>query len=444
MVDRFQFLRSSTPNTRPLVNTGAAGEIWTNFADLQFGLIDPTRTAVPLIAVRYFSPLTAYVSGDFVVQGGKLYAAKAAVPAGPFNASQWTLTSTAADVAAAYLPLTGGNLSGPLVLPGAPTNALQAATKGYVDTFLPLAGGVMTGPMTLSANAASALQPVALQQLGGYLPLTGGTLTGGLAGTTGAFSSTASCKGTFDVSGTTVAVVLHKNATGGDNQVIGYTGATPRWLMQMGDTATESGSNTGSNFAISRYNDAGTWLESPLSIWRTNGCVFLTNLSIGHGAASGVGQIGSQGLDFTPAMGMTIETSSGNVCMINNRLNTNGGIQSFRQQNTICGNISVANANATSFNSGSDARLKTNAKSFDAGAIIDATNVYSFEWKNNLGLTAYGVFAQEAIDVFAPAITYDEKEDWWGVDYSKYVPLLLQEIKDLRARVAALEGVKPT
>jgi hypothetical protein len=33
-----------------------------------------------------------------------------------------------------YLPLAGGTLTGPLVLPGNPTSDLQAATKKYVDT----------------------------------------------------------------------------------------------------------------------------------------------------------------------------------------------------------------------------------------------------------------------------------------------------------------------
>jgi len=33
-----------------------------------------------------------------------------------------------------FLPLAGGTVTGPIVLPGAPTAALQAATKAYVDT----------------------------------------------------------------------------------------------------------------------------------------------------------------------------------------------------------------------------------------------------------------------------------------------------------------------
>ena len=57
------------------------------------------------------------------------------------------------------------------------------------------------------------------------------------------------------------------------------------------------------------------------------------------------------------------------------------------------------------------------------------------------------MIAQQAIEVYPAAVTHTEQNDWWGVDYSKYVPVLLQELKALRARVAALEGgvdIKPS
>lgn len=56
-----------------------------------------------------------------------------------------------AYVNATFLPLAGGTLTGNLVLSGAPTSNLHAATKLYVDGFLPLAGGTMTGALTLNA-----------------------------------------------------------------------------------------------------------------------------------------------------------------------------------------------------------------------------------------------------------------------------------------------------
>lgn len=91
-----------------------------------------------------------------------------------------------------------------------------------------------------------------------------------------------------------------------------------------------------------------------------------------------------------------------------------------------------------SFNTTSDGRLKEDLKTFDAGHVIDNTKVYDFAWRSTKE-RAYGVVGQEAIEVYPAAITYTEKEDIYGVDYSKYVPILLQELKALRARVAELE-----
>jgi hypothetical protein len=97
------------------------------------------------------------------------------------------------------------------------------------------------------------------------------------------------------------------------------------------------------------------------------------------------------------------------------------------------------NGSNISYITSSDERLKEDLRSFDAGNIIDETNVYNFAWKKT-GERDYGVIAQQAVSVYPNAVSYLEKEDFWGVDYSKYVPVLLQELKALRERVRYLEG----
>lgn len=61
----------------------------------------------------------------------------------------------------AYLPLTGGTLTGPLILSGDPSVPLGASTKQYVDTktgqYLPLAGGTLTGGITTPGVTANML-----------------------------------------------------------------------------------------------------------------------------------------------------------------------------------------------------------------------------------------------------------------------------------------------
>jgi hypothetical protein len=110
----------------------------------------------------------------------------------------------------------------------------------------------------------------------------------------------------------------------------------------------------------------------------------------------------------------------------------------FKRGSSYIGTISTTNT-ATAYNTSSSAELKEDLQSFDAGRIVDDTEVYDFKWKD-IDARSYGVIAQQAVEVYPQAITHDEDKDWWGVDYSKYVPVILQELKALRARVAELEG----
>jgi hypothetical protein len=185
---RVQIIRSSTPGAVPAAGTRSPGELWTTFPDLQLGVIDATKTAQRLVAVRYFSASANYAVGDFVIQSGVLYAAKVAVTAGAFNATQWTQIGAATDAGGPYLAIAGGTLTGALVLNADPGAALGAATKQYVDgkvtaaPFLPLAGGTLTGPVTLSGPPIIPLHAAtkAYVDSGAFVPIAGGTMTGPL------------------------------------------------------------------------------------------------------------------------------------------------------------------------------------------------------------------------------------------------------------------------
>lgn len=64
----------------------------------------------------------------------------------------------------------------------------------------------------------------------------------------------------------------------------GEWGTAKRWQIRQNGTA-EAGSNAGSNFEVGRYNDAGTALDVPLAITRSNGRVTIGDAS---GSAGGV------------------------------------------------------------------------------------------------------------------------------------------------------------
>src|SRR5262245_14776323 len=86
------------------------------------------------------------------------------------------------------------------------------------------------------------------------LRIVGGTLTGDLT-----------------ISKATPVLSLDKAASGQDALLVGRKGGLARWSIDLGDTVAEGGSNTGSNFRLFRYNDAGSSIDSPISIDRATG-----------------------------------------------------------------------------------------------------------------------------------------------------------------------------
>jgi len=99
-----------------------------------------------------------------------------------------TTTQTLAQLAATMVPLTGGTMTGSLLLSGAPAASGQAANKAYVDqqvsTALPLSGGSMSGVLTLAAAPQHPMDPAtkgyADSIAAGLLPIAGGSLSGTL------------------------------------------------------------------------------------------------------------------------------------------------------------------------------------------------------------------------------------------------------------------------
>ena len=113
----------------------------------------------------------------------------------------------------------------------------------------------------------------------------------------------------------------------------------------------------------------------------------------------------------------------------------------FKNGNGAVGTI-FTNGSATVYNTSSDQRLKENiADADDAGDLIDAIQVRSFDWKADGEHQKYGMVAQELLEVAPEAVSAPEDpEEMMGVDYSKLVPMMLKEIQSLRARIAALES----
>lgn len=116
----------------------------------------------------------------------------------------------------------------------------------------------------------------------------------------------------------------------------------------------------------------------------------------------------------------------------------------FYYNGTLVGNIAQVGTTATAYNTTSDQRRKENIVSAPpAGSTIDAMQVRSFDWKSDGSHVDYGFVAQELAPIVPGAVTVggdDPDTQPWAVDYSKLVPVLVKEIQDLRARIAALEA----
>ena len=123
----------------------------------------------------------------------------------------------------------GSVMSGPLTLSGPPVAPLHAVTKAYVDALIG-AGGVISNSVTIHAvNPSLALRST--------LP------------------------------GQTRMI-----------EALGQQGMR-KWVLNIADSAAESGGETGSNFSLVRYSDSGTLIDIALSVSRQTGITTVRGLN---------------------------------------------------------------------------------------------------------------------------------------------------------------------
>lgn len=148
-----------------------------------------------------------------------------------------------------------------LILPGG-ANITTAA--GDTATFASDSSGNWR---CLSYNLASGKAVVAPAQA----DISG--LVSALAGKASTGANTFSDAQTIQAANAVIA--LNKAASGGVNRLQGNTNGSQRWLLDLGNDAAESGSNAGSNFAVHRYADNGSYLGLVLEIVRSTGAMNL-------------------------------------------------------------------------------------------------------------------------------------------------------------------------
>ena len=147
-----------------------------------------------------------------------------------------------------------------------------------------------------------------------------------------------------------------------------------------------------------------------------------------------------------PTMYFAPDSGGGAFVKITDSTNARNAF-TFNNPNGMVGFIETSGS-STSYSTSSDYRLKTNAQPMTGATDrLKHLNPVNFEWIAD-GTRVDGFLAHEAQAVVPEAVTgtKDEVDDdgnpvYQGIDQSKLVPLLVATIKELEARITALEGV---
>jgi hypothetical protein len=77
----------------------------------------------------------------------------------------------------------------------------------------------------------------------------------------------------LSLASTAAVQLIMNNPQGQSSNLVGQHNGNTRWYMSLADSAPETGGNNGANFGLSRCNDAGAIIDTPMSINRATGVV---------------------------------------------------------------------------------------------------------------------------------------------------------------------------
>jgi hypothetical protein len=371
-------------------------------------------------------PVDAYNIGDWIVSTGTQWlrlptgqaatiAAEVAItpPTGALGpnvqtALDWLDTNkvdlTDPVVTTPYLPLTGGTLSGDLIVDGAATFAPGVLINGAVGSsrnILGQTGGqnrwaIELGTSTdeTGANAGSNFALVRYSDAGAVLGnvLTFNRSTGQAAfnGTVFSFTSSATFSGPISANGglsstniTSGLLFLTGAPVNSAMRMDGVDSATStiysttvglnRWWIRLKDGTVEAGANAGSNFDIRAYADDGIAFITPLTINRATGLVTIPNLA-GYLPLTGGGITGNVfATGFFSAPSLYAQNTVGNAVVQMVSTAGGGGACQIFGQNSGAGGVRwqlilKSNTPELGGNVGSDFQL---VRYDDNGNIID-------------------------------------------------------------------------
>ena len=404
-------------------------------------------------------------------------------------------------VSAGSTGLTPNTASAGAVVLGGVLNASSGGTGA--STLTGYVKGTGTGVMTASATVpGSEVSLSSGRLLGRYSSGTGGgeevAIGSGLSLSAGTLSSTA---GVISVSASSSAGGFGLASSGGSTPAISFSvsnAVTARGTLGLGTISTQASSAvtiTGGTLAGMTTARIGT--SSPLSTAEvlsvlapasTNGIISkvtsaadysfvgVTSTGYAYFTVDGYGALvvnptvgsGTPVSPFTGASGRFLgandwglevykTSTSGSVNGalavrvndVNNALvGFYYGTSTAPLSNVGTGNISTT-ISAVSYNTASDYRLKENVVDFSNGInVVKSLRPANFTWKNEPSAGSVTGFIAHEVQAVVPQAVNGEKDavnpdgsiKTQGIDHSKLVPILTAAIKELIARVEALEA----
>jgi hypothetical protein len=276
------------------------------------------------------------------------------------------------------------------------------------------------------------------------LSTTGLAVTGTLSATSTVTSAIAD-KISLSGVGASDQYFLGANYTNADGTESVTNAARASWRFRMKNVATNEASIDfrAANAATNAFTAIGTFSSTGLAV--TGALSATSHLQVnGETFANSNSMLGAS---FTNAVAGASLRSSDDSSGVT--------FQAFRKSNnTVIGSISrVSTTDAVVYNTTSDARLKENLRDFtDSGRLIDSLKPRVFDWKNSdeNGKNVVGFIAQEehaADPIFAHigAVSVGDEDPetitkQWQRSDSALIPILVAELKSVRARLAALES----
>ncbi|MET3390640.1 hypothetical protein ABIC33_001263 [Variovorax sp. 1140] len=330
---------------------------------------------------------------------------------------------------------------------------LQGAAAGLVEWARKVVqainelGGVFTaGNLLKVANGGTGANTAAGARANlGAVNIAGDTMTGNLALAPAAGDPLLTLRRS---SSTVSAMLLASNA------------GSSRWSLTLGGAGAESSTSTGGDFGINRYNNSGTYIDSPIIISRATGQVNVAGkVSASSVDASQFGGFTIQG-NYADGSNYACRMIAANPnfaeCLIQG-YHVPGNWAGFRMLiNTSSPGVIEFHQNATIWCNGvqltSDATLKQNVEDVppaDALAQALAIPVRTYERTDDVDMSTdfgpvqraalpryVGVFAQDA-QLQRPELVRANGHGLLSVDYSGLAALAVGAVQGLHARLEA-------